>query len=85
MSADNVTPIRPHESTKARPRRARPKPGLVLEDPPDGPCSMRVIQALHGVCQAAEQAADSRDQDLQLDLATAAEILSLMLKERISG
>jgi hypothetical protein len=55
MSADNVTPIRPKppqalEPKKPRMRRARPRDGCLLADPPEGPSTLRVIQALHGVC-----------------------------------
>ncbi len=58
MNAENVTHAQPSEGTKARVRRKRAVSGLVLETPADGPSSIRVIQALHGVCQAAERAAE---------------------------
>jgi hypothetical protein len=49
MSTDNVTPIRPEASPK-RPRRTRRK----SENFATMPSNMRLIQALHGVCEAAE-------------------------------
>jgi len=44
---------------------------------------MRLIQALHGVCQATEELAENRNVDL-LELGTAAEILSTLLQDRIT-
>lgn len=87
----NVTPIRsggnppPMGPKKSPGRRPRSRDRFMLDDPPDGPSCMRVIQALHGVCQAAEKLAGAGDADLNIDLATAAEILSIILKERISN
>jgi hypothetical protein len=89
MNADNVTPIRsgaePPSSEPTKPRRLRscPRDRFMLDEPPDGPSTMRVIQALHGVCNAAEQLAESRDPGVALELGTAAEILSTILQDRI--
>lgn len=48
---------------------------------------LRLIQALHGVCEAAEtHSAESRpDPDVMVGLATAAEILSRMLWESLAN
>jgi hypothetical protein len=80
-----VTPIRPQASglKKSRPRRGK----FMLEDPREGPGTLRLLQALRGVCQATELLApEHRDDnfDLALQLGTAAEILSGMLEDRIT-
>jgi hypothetical protein len=81
MSADNVTPIRPKAAQKP-PRRTRRK----VENFTEIPSNMRLVQALHGVCEAAEASAESSgDQDLQIGLCTAAEILSKMLWESLTN
>jgi hypothetical protein len=82
MSADNVTPIRPQAARKP-PRRTRRKP----ENFTGMPSHTRLVQALHGVCEAAEanSAEPSGDQDLQVGLCTAAEILSRMLWESLTN
>jgi hypothetical protein len=52
-------------------------------DEPDGqPSTLRVIQALRGVCSAIEQLAES-DNSMLLELGTAADILSGMLQDRV--
>lgn len=87
----NVTPIRSgqnpplSETKESQPRASRRQDRFALDDPSKGPSCTRVIQALHGVCQAAEELASSGDSHLETDLATAAEILSSMLKDRLSS
>lgn len=88
----NITPIRsgqypPSSDTKkSQARASRHQDRFTLDNPPGGgPSCMSVIQALHGVCQATEELADSGGSDLAIDLATAADILSSMLKDRISS
>ena len=44
---------------------------------------MRLIQALHGICQAIEETAESQNVD-SLELGTAAEILATLLQDRIT-
>ena len=81
----NVTPIRP-EPKRPRQRKRTPVDKFMLDDPPDGPSTLRLIQALRGVCQATERLAPQHrdeDFDLALQLGTAAEILSAMLEDRI--
>lgn len=86
MSADNVTPIRPKAGPQPggprKPRRPRLPAGITLRDPPEGPSSLHVFQALHGVCQACESTASDERVDA-LALATAARILADMLEERM--
>jgi hypothetical protein len=79
MNADNVTPIRPKAAKP--PRRRKPK----VENTFDMPDHLRLIQALHGVCEAAEtHSAESRpDPDVMVGLCTASEILSRMLWESL--
>jgi hypothetical protein len=72
------------ETKESRPPTSRRQDRFALDDPPEGPSCMRLIQALHGVCRAAKDLAGSGDSDLETDLATAAEILSSMLKDRLS-
>lgn len=48
------------------------------------PDNLRVIQALHGVCYAIEELAE-HGSEIAIQLGTAAEILSLMLQERIES
>ena len=86
----NVTPIRPETSRpkKPRARKSRDEGKFMLDDPPDGPGTLRLIQALHGVCRAMELLAPQhRDDniDLPLELGTAAAILSDMLQNRVTG
>ena len=88
MSADNVTPIRPPgggtPKTPSSERSRKSKRFLKLEERDDEPGSMRLIQALHGVCYAAERLAENSDLTVALELGTAAEILSDMLTNRVS-
>ncbi|HEX5419641.1 MAG TPA: hypothetical protein VFY39_06555 [Gammaproteobacteria bacterium] len=90
MSTENVTPIRgggPPDS----PSRPKPPAGAKkchrfhLQQPDDGPDNLRLIQALHGVCYAIEQLGDENGSSISIELGTAAEILSLMLQERIES
>lgn len=85
MSTDNVTPIRAKPGrSKAPPRDPRaPKGFYLLTDPPDGPSTLHLIQALIGICAACEATAEDASVD-QLQLATAGRILSTMLEERMS-
>jgi hypothetical protein len=85
MATDNVTPFptAPKESRGQRRGRRKP-PGLRLEDPPGGPSSLRLIQALRGVCEATERFLEDGDLDPSLELSTAAAVLSLILQERIA-
>jgi hypothetical protein len=78
MSKSNVTPI---SGPAARP--SAPDGYTLLREPPDEPSCMRLIQALHGVCSAAEETAESAAVD-QLELATAAGILTEMLQDRMN-
>ena len=89
----NVTPIRsgeprpPPECRKPRTRKSRHEGKFLLDDPPDGPGTLRLIQALCGVCKAIELLAPEHrddDIDLPLQLGTAAQILSDMLQDRIT-
>ena len=85
----NITPIRSGESLKApqpkrpRVRHSQPRDRFPLIEPPEGPSGMRLIQALHGVCQAIEETAESQNVD-SLELGTAAEILATLLQDRIT-
>lgn len=92
MSAENVvTPIR-GSAADGPPRQKPPKPPegakkchrSHLGEPDDGPNNLRLIQALHGVSYAMERLAEE-DAEIGLQLGTAAEILSLMLQERIES
>jgi hypothetical protein len=81
-SADtNVTPIRPKAPQPPRKRRKPPENTTAM------PSHLRLIQALHGVCEAAEaHTAESRpDPDVTIGLCTAAEILSRMLWESLTN
>jgi hypothetical protein len=90
----SVTPIRsgepppkPPEPKKSRMRKSRCQGKFMLDDPPDGPGTLRLIQALCGVCKAVELLAPQHrddDIDLPLQLGTAAQILSDMLQNRIT-
>jgi hypothetical protein len=53
-----------------------------LDEPDNQPSTLRVIQALRGVCSAIEQLAES-DNSMSLELGTAADILSEMLQDRV--
>lgn len=64
------------------PTNSRGAPTYRLADPPEGPSTLRLIQALHGVCVAAEATAELDRVDIALDLGTAAAILSDMVLER---
>ena len=79
MSADNVTPI----TGTAKAPKGQKCSRFHLQEPDDGPENMRLIQALHGVCSAIEQLAETGP-DAALELGTAAEILSGMLQDRIA-
>ena len=57
-------------------------PYFHLEELDDAPSTLRLIQALRGVCSAIEQLANS-DDSMSLELGTAAAILSQMLQERV--
>lgn len=81
MSDDNVTPIRPKAGPKPQ-RRTRRKSENFTAMPSD----MRLIQALHGVCEAAEaESLEPTDPNIQVGLCTAAEILSRMLWESLTN
>jgi hypothetical protein len=82
MSADNVTPITGlPEKSQRRPRAKRPK----VENTFDMPSRLRLMQALRGVCRAAECIAldSNADEDTRAQLATASSILSQMLDEHL--
>ncbi len=53
-----------------------------LDEPDDQPSTLRVIQALRGVCSTIEQLAES-DNSMSLELGTAADILSEMIQGRV--
>lgn len=61
---------------------SRHAPAFRLTDPPDGPSTLRLLQALHGVCAAVEATAELDRTDIALDLGTAAAVLSDMVLER---
>jgi hypothetical protein len=79
MSAD-VTPIRPEKPHR---RAKRPK----VEDTFAMPSRLRIMQALHGVCQAAEDIAfdSNSDDDTRYRLATASAILAEMLDVHLTN
>lgn len=84
MSADNVTPITgPSEKLRRRPGAKRTK----YEDTFAMPSRLRLMQALRGVCQAAELVAfdSNADEDTRAQLATASAILSQMLDEHLTN
>jgi len=85
MSTDNVSPIRPEAEEK--PRRARRK----REPPPantfDMPENVRLVYALEGICTALEDSwiGSGCDADMQHGLATAAAIVSRMVRESLTN
>jgi hypothetical protein len=82
----NVTPIKPPGPPQPPRRRARRR-GIRFEDAPeDGPSTLRLVQALHGVCTAMEALhIEGPPPTVEaLDLATAAAILSEELQRRIT-
>jgi len=81
MSTDNVTPIGGGNDRK--PLKARKCSRFHLAEPDAQPDNMRLIQALHGVCSAIEQLAETGP-DAALELGAAAEILSDMLQNRLN-
>ena len=88
MSADNVAPIRGGSPTEPpgclKPPRARKKCSRFhLAQSEDGPGNTRMIQALRGVCYVVERLAEQNDQNVSLELGTAAAILSEMLQDRL--
>lgn len=84
MSADNVTPITDASEKPQRRTRARRPKG---EDIFRMPSRLRLVQALHGVCQAAEDIAfeSNSDNDTRARLATASAILAQMLDEHLTN
>ena len=63
----------------------KPQPGcncFHLDEPDNEPSTLRVIQALRGVCSAIEQLAES-DNSMSLELGTAADVLSEMIQGRV--
>ncbi len=84
MSADNVTPIGGlPEKPQRRPRAKRPK----YQDTFHMPSRLRLMQALRGVCRAAEicEFDSNADEDTRAQLATASSILSQMLDEHLTN
>jgi hypothetical protein len=80
-------PPKAPEPKKSRARKPRYQGKFMLDDPPNGPGALRLIQALCGVCKEVELLAPEHrddDIDLPLQLGTAAQILSDMLQDRIT-
>jgi hypothetical protein len=83
-TTSNVTPIRPTAAKPRRPRRKRePSPANTF----DMPDNLRLVCALQGVCAALERLMHDEDNDLEAqdDLATAAAILSQMVRESLTN
>ena len=79
---NNVTPINSNDGSRTKASRGRCR-RFHLGEPDEQPDNLRVIQALHGVCYAIEQLAEEHGPEVAIQLGTAAEILSVMLQERI--
>ena len=82
-----VTPIRPGvENARNRRRRPSKRGSLTFNGPSEGdPSSLRVWQALLGVCHASEETAEGPDaSDQMLRLGTAASILAEILDQRMT-
>ncbi len=90
---DNVTPIRPPAPAKAdqpskprRPRSKRSRKGLLLRASEDseGFTTTDLINGLHGVCVALDDAIVNRfDGNNAQYLAQAAKVLSTMVRDRV--
>jgi hypothetical protein len=81
-TTNNVTPIRPEAAKPRRARRKREPPPANTFDMPD---NLRLVCALQGVCTAMESLEESSDLETQAGLATAAAILSQMVRESLTN
>jgi hypothetical protein len=82
MSTDNVSPIRPEAAKPRRARRKRaPPPANTFDMPPD----LLLVCALQAVCAAMDNIDSLQELETQHGLATAAAILSKMVRESLTN
>jgi hypothetical protein len=87
-TTNNVTPIRPESEKKPRPPRRKRQPPVNTFEMPD---NLRLVLALQGVCAAQERLMnyevpmDLEALEVQDGLATAAAILSQMVRESLTN